>query len=99
MAKQRLKIPATAQNPKNQHVLVPKAIDDEVLAHGKASQARAQIIVPPAPDIWIFCEEEKSLRNGVDKAVGDLDASTLRRNIMPNAVEVEISLRAAEMSH
>ena len=60
MPEQRLDVTAAAKHAKNEHVLFLKAVDDEVLTHGEASQAGAQ--VPPRGHVlyWDGWQEERS---------------------------------------
>ena len=86
MAEQRLNVSTAAQHPKNQHVFIPKAIENKLLANRKTPQAGAQIIVAAASNIWKIREKEESIRNGVNQPIGSFDTATFGSDIVPNAV-------------
>jgi hypothetical protein len=58
-----------------QHVLLFDAVDDDILAHGKTAQPWAQILIAMASDMRVAGKEIETLRDGVNKPVGDLDAA------------------------
>jgi hypothetical protein len=45
-------------------------------ADGKASETRAQILVPAAPHEWVLGEKKQALRDGVNEPVGTVYAAT-----------------------
>lgn len=94
-AKQGLNIPAAAQHAKNQHVFILDAVDDDILAHGKGPQAGAQIFVTGAAYVGMAREKRKSIRDGIDEPVGDVDTTAMGRYVIPNVIEVVIRLRRA----
>jgi len=99
VCKQRLNVPAAAQDAKNQHIFVLKPVNNDVFAHRKAPQARAEISIPAAADIGIIGKKEESFCNGINQAVCNIDAAALGCDVVPNTVEVGIRLRAADVRH
>ena len=59
MPEQRLNVTAAAKHAKNEHVLFPKAVDDEVLTHGEASQAGAQVLLAGTSYIGMAVESTR----------------------------------------
>ncbi len=76
MTKERLNISATSDNAKDHHFILFDAIADKVAADGKASETRAQILVPAAPHEWVLGEKKQALRDGVNEPVGTVYAAT-----------------------
>ena len=60
---------------KNQHVLLFDAVDDDILAHGKTTQAGAQILVAVASDVRAARKKIEALGDGIDEPIGNLDAA------------------------
>jgi hypothetical protein len=67
----------------NQSVLPFQAVDDDVLAHGKAPQACPQILVAAASDVRKTGQKVEARGNGIDEPVGNLDAATFFGNVIP----------------
>jgi hypothetical protein len=44
-------------------------------------------------------EENEAIGEGIDQAVGNLDAAAAGSDVIPNVVEIGIGLRSAQMSH
>jgi len=44
----------------NQHVLSFDAVQNDVLTHGKAMQARTQLFVTASSGAWVVCKQEKT---------------------------------------
>jgi hypothetical protein len=66
ICKERLNVPTAAQDAKNQHIFVLETVDDDVLTHRKAPEARAQIVVSAATDVGIIGNQEKSICDGIN---------------------------------
>ncbi len=81
VTKQRFKIPAASHNVKNQNVLTPDPVDDDIFADRKASQAGAQILISAASHVRVAAKNEKTLSNGIDQAVCNLDAATFLSDV------------------
>jgi len=71
----------------NQRVLPFQAVDDDILAHGKAPQASAQILIAAASDVRMTGQKVEARGNGIDEPVGNLDAATFFGNVIPDIVE------------
>jgi hypothetical protein len=61
---------------KNQHVHAINAVDDDILAYGKASQAGAQIVAE-ATYIGMIAKKKETVGNGISQAISDLYAATV----------------------
>ncbi len=61
---------------KNQHVYAVNAVDDDILAYGKASQARAQIVAE-ATTVGMIAKKKETVGNGINQAISDLYAATV----------------------
>src|SRR5258708_23693689 len=84
---------------KNKRVILFEAVDDDVLAHGKAPQARAQILIAAASDVRMTGQKVEARGNGIDKPVGNVDAATFFDNVIPNIVEFGCRLRCNTVIH
>src|SRR5882762_2582985 len=83
----------------NQHVLLFDAVDDDILAHGKTAQARAQILISVSSDMRVASEKIETLRDGVNKPVGDLDAAAFFSDVIPDVIEFGFGLQCNAVSH
>jgi hypothetical protein len=60
MPKQRFYVAAAAYDVEDQHVVSFNAVDDDILAHGKTAQARAQVFIAAASDVRIGGKKKKT---------------------------------------
>ena len=60
---------------KNQHVVIFNAVDDDVFAREKTPQARTQIVITASSNVRLTGKKEKPLGDGINHAVGNLDAA------------------------
>ena len=81
----------------NQHVLPFESVDDDVLAYRKATQARTQVLIASASDVRVAGQEVETLRNGIDEAVGNLNAAAFFGNVVPDIVEFRFCFRSNTM--
>ena len=70
VAEKHFYVPATAQNPENDNVLVFGRVNDDVFAHRKASHARTQIFITAASDMQMAGDQPKPPGNGATKIEG-----------------------------
>jgi hypothetical protein len=77
----------------NKRVIAFDAVHDDVFTHWKTTYAGAQIVRAPAADSGMLRQYPESVRDGVDKAVGNFDAAALARNVKPDAVKVGFRFR------
>lgn len=99
MPEKRLDVPAAAQHAQNHDVMGLDSVDDDVLADGNAAQACAQIVVAAAADVGIFGNQQESVGDGIDQAIRNFDVASFGRDVVPDALEIGIRLRAADVSH
>src|SRR5713101_3538711 len=83
----------------NQRDLFFDAVDDDVLAHGKATQARAQILLAAASDVRVAGEEIETLANRIDEPVGSLDAAAFFGHVIPDTLEFGFCFRCDTVRH
>ena len=83
----------------NQHVLPFESVDDDVLAHGKATQARAQILIAAASDVRMTGQKVETRGNGIDEPVGNLDAATIFGIVISDIVEFGFRFRCGTVRH
>src|ERR1035437_3441286 len=88
MPEQRSKVAAAAYHMENKNLLPFQAIDDDVLPDNKAPQARAQIFVAAASHLGKAGQKKKPVGDGINHAVGNLDAAALLGYVIPDAVEL-----------
>ena len=81
----------------HKRVILFDAVDDDVLAHGKATQASAQIFIAAASGVWMTGEEIETLANGIDEPVGYVDTATFFRNVIPDIVAIAFRFRCDTM--
>src|SRR5258708_13388798 len=83
----------------NQRDLFFDAVDDDVLAHGKATQASAQILVAAASQVRVASEEIETLANRIDEPVGSLDAAAFFGHLIPDTIEFGFCFRCDTVRH
>lgn len=83
----------------NKRIIFFDAVDDDILAHGKATQARAQVLITAASNVRVAGEEIETLANGIDEPVGYVDTATFFRNVIPDIVEFGFRFRCDTMRH
>jgi hypothetical protein len=79
--------------------VVLNAIDDDVVAGGKASQARAQVVIATASRVRVAGEKEEALRKKVDQAVGYFNTAALPCDMVPDIVQLGFGFRSEAMRH
>src|ERR1700683_3700342 len=84
---------------KDQNVLLFDAIDDDVLAHNEATQARAQIVVAAASYMRMARKKIETFSDGIDEPVGNLDAPALSRDVIPDVTEFGLGFRRKTVRH
>jgi hypothetical protein len=93
MPEKRFNVTAGADHIKNQHVLTLNAIDDDILARKKTSQARAQILIAAASDVGITGKKGKPIGDGINHTVGNLEVAALGGEVVPDAIKFGFRLR------
>src|ERR1035437_5806490 len=88
MLEQRSKVAAAAYHMENQNVLVCNAIDDDVLPGNKTPDLRAQIFVAAASHLGKAGQQSKPVGDGINHAVGNLDAAALLGHVIPDVVKL-----------
>ena len=99
MPEQSGNVTAAAKHAKDQHVFVLDAVDDDVLAYGKAAQAGTQVLVACTADIGMCGEKEQSIGDGINEAIGNFKTAALGRKVLPDIVKVGVRLRCPAVSH
>ena len=66
---------------KDKHVLVFDAVDNHVFSHGQTAVSGAEIFLPGTTDIGEAGKREETVCDGVDQAVGNLDAAAFLRDV------------------
>ena len=56
-------------------------VDDVVFAHGKAPRAGAQALITGTPDMGMAREKKEWVGDGIYKAVGNIEAAALGRDV------------------
>ena len=99
MSEKRFKVAAAAQHMENKNLLHLQAIDDDVLPDNKTPQARAQIFVAAASHLWKAGQEKKPAGDGIDHAVGNLDAAALLGYVIPDVVKLSFGFWCNTVCH
>ena len=76
-----LELTAGVNDAQNKHVLVFDKIQNRIFANGKAPVAGAEIFLAGTSHIGKAGKREEAVCNGVDEAVGNLDAATFLGNV------------------
>ncbi len=84
---------------KYQNVFIFHAVDDDVLARRKTPQPRTQILIAATADVRVTGKKEKPLGEGINNAVGNLDAATFLGYVMPNSVKLSFGPQRDTMRH
>src|SRR5260370_4868787 len=99
MPEQRFDVTAGAYHMENQNVLTFDSVEDDVLARGKTPQARAQILIAPSSNVGVTGKKEKPLGDGIDHAVGNLNAAAFLGRVIPDAVKLGFGMRGDTVRH
>ena len=98
LPQQGLDISAAPEHLKNQHVVLFDAVDDDILAHGKTPQARAQILIAVASDVRVSGKKIETLGDGINEPVGNLDAAAFFGDVIPDVIEFGFGFRCNTVS-
>lgn len=93
MPEQGFNIAATMRHVQNQHVVVLNAVNDDVFAHRKSSQTRAQVLVAAASEIGVAGKKKKTFGDRINYAVGDLNVAAFLGYVIPDVVQLRFDLR------
>jgi hypothetical protein len=63
---------ATADNVKDQHVVILDSINNDILACWETAQPGPQVLVAPASNMRMGRKKKKPVGNGIHHAVGNL---------------------------
>ncbi len=66
---------------KDQGSLVFDAVHNNVFSYGETSVSRAEVVLPRTSYVGKPSKREETVRDGVDQAVGNLDASAFLGNV------------------
>ena len=88
LAEQLIQIPSAVHNAKNEHIFVLDKVNDNVLTDRKTAEPNAKVIVAGTSQVRMDSQQEKPLSDGINELVGDLDASALFGDVVPDVVEV-----------
>ena len=77
---------------KNEHVLLFDAVDDDIFAHRKTTQAGAQILIALASDVRVAGKEIEMLSDGINEPAGNLDAAAFFGDVIPDVIEFRLRL-------
>lgn len=65
------------------------AIEDDIFSDGKAPVASTKITLARTSDEWKTSKRNKSVRDGIDQAIGHVGAVTLPGDIQPNVIQIK----------
>src|ERR1017187_1514273 len=99
MPEQRFQVAAAASYMQNQDFPVFHTIDDDVLPPNKDSKAGAQIFVAPASDVGKTGKQKKPVGDGIDHAVGNLNAVAFFGYVVPDVVKLGLGFRRNTVWH
>jgi hypothetical protein len=86
-------------NPKDKRVPIFDTVDDNVLSHGHAAASGAKIFLAGTADIGETADHEKTVRDGVDQAISNLDAAAFFRDVQPDVVKIAFGVRGYPVRH
>ena len=75
-----------AYDVQDQNILTFNAIDDDILSRGKTAQAGAQVFIAATSNMGIGGKKKKTVGDGINHAVGDVDAVAFLGKAIPNVV-------------
>jgi hypothetical protein len=61
----------------NHNIVLFDTVNNDILAHGETTQARAQIFIAMASDVRVAGKKIEPLSDGINKPVSNLDAAAL----------------------
>jgi hypothetical protein len=99
MAEQGLKVAAAMRNTKDKHVAVFDAVHDNVFSDCHAAAAGAEVFIARASDVREAGQHKKAVGDGVDQAIGNLDAAAFLGDVIPDIVKVTLGVWRETMRH
>jgi hypothetical protein len=72
---------------KDQNIPFFYAVEDDILAHGEATQTGTQTLVAAAADMWVASQKIETRGDRIDEPVGNVDATALFCNLTPDVEE------------
>lgn len=96
---QSLNITSAANYVEDHYVVSFNPIDNDVLARDKTTQTGAQVFITTPSDMGIGGKKKKPVRNGINHAVGSIDAGAFLGDVIPNVVQLGFGRRGKTMRH
>jgi hypothetical protein len=96
---ERFNIAAASHYVQDEDVLAFDTVNDDIFAAGKAPQTGAEVLVATASQIGVAGEKKKSVRDGINQAIGNFDASAFPGDVIPNIIEFGFDSRGKTMRH
>lgn len=96
-SKQGSKIASTMYNAQNSHVGAHNAVNDHIVADGKASPAAPQVVVARSSQPGMAGKQIKPVGDRIDLVIGGGLMATLRGDVPPNVIQVGTCLRCERM--
>ena len=96
---ERLQVSAASRDSSNERTVVFDAVEDDIFAHRKAAQIRAQVMVSPPTEPGIPGEERKAVCDFVDLTIGYFDAAAFSGDVAPNAIKLGLSGQGNAITH
>ena len=75
-------------HPQNEHIFTFNAINNHVLAHGKAPRSNSEIPIACTSHKGVFGQQKEPVRDGVNQPGSDLRAAAFLSDINPDVVQV-----------
>ncbi len=89
IAKERRDVAVSMEHVQYQYNVIPfDAMNDDVVAHGEASQTAAQIATSPTADIGALREQPEAFGDIFNHARGNLDAAAFAGDAKPDIVKL-----------
>ena len=86
-------------NAKDQHVLVLDAVHNNVLAYRKAAKPSAEVVNAGASKVRKTRKCYEALGNRIDEEIGDLQAPTFLRDVIPDIVKISFGAWSETVRH
>jgi hypothetical protein len=86
-------------NTQDKSILVFDTVNDDIFPNGHAAASGAEIFIAGTSEIEEAGEDEETVCDGVDQAVGNLDAPAFLRDVKPDVVKIGLGTGRYTVRH
>jgi hypothetical protein len=86
-------------NTQDQRIFIFDTVNDHIFAHSHAAASGPEIFIAGTSDIREAGKDEKTVCEGVDQAVGNLNAAAFLRDVKPYLIKIGFGAWCYTMGH